>query len=63
MLKRLRRVRDEQTLTQRQLAERSGITQATIVHAEKGGEVRPSTVKALADALAVHPRELIGSEE
>jgi transcriptional regulator with XRE-family HTH domain len=63
VLKRLRRIREEQTLTQRDLAQRSGITQATIVHAEKGGEVRPSTVRRLADALCVHPRELIGEAE
>lgn len=63
MLKRLRRVREEQALTQRQLAERSQVTQATIVHAEKGGDVRPTTLRRLADALSVHPRELIGSEK
>lgn len=62
MLKRLRRIREEQALTQRQLAERSSITQATIVHAEKGGDVRPTTLRRLADALGVHPRELIGNE-
>lgn len=63
MLKRLRRLREEAALTQRQLSERSKITQATIVHAEKGGDVRPSTLKRLADALCVHPRDLIGAEE
>lgn len=63
VLKRLRRVREEQALTQRQLAERSQVTQATIVHAEKGGDVRPTTLRRLADALSVHPRELIGSEK
>lgn len=62
MLKRLRRLREERTMTQRELAEKSGITQATIVHAEKGGDTRPSTVRQLADALGVEPRELIGAE-
>jgi DNA-binding XRE family transcriptional regulator len=63
VLRRLRRVREEQALTQRQLAQQADVTQATIVHAERGGDVRPTTVRKLADALGVQPRELIGSED
>jgi len=50
---------EEQALTQRELSERSDVTQATIVHAERGGETRPSTVRKLANALGVAPRELM----
>ncbi len=60
MLRHLRRCREERAMTQRQLSERSGVTQATIVHAEKGGDTRPTTVRKLADALGVEPKELIG---
>jgi transcriptional regulator with XRE-family HTH domain len=62
VLTQLRRLREEQALTQRELSERSGITQATIVHAERGGETRPTTVRKLADALGVEPRELMRPE-
>jgi transcriptional regulator with XRE-family HTH domain len=61
VLKHLRRYREEQAMTQRQLSEKSGVTQATIVHAEKGGDTRPTTVRKLADALGIEPRKLIGS--
>ena len=47
-------------MTQRQLSQKSGVTQATIVHAERGGDTRPTTVRKLADALGVEPRVLIG---
>jgi len=60
VLKQLRRYREEQALTQRQLSQKSGVTQATIVHAEKGGDTRPTTVRKLADALGIEPRTLIG---
>ncbi len=60
VLRQLRRYREEQAMTQRQLSHKSGVTQATIVHAEKGGDARPTTVRKLADALGVEPRALIG---
>lgn len=63
MLRRLRQIREEQALSQRALAEKSKVTQATIVHAEKGMNVHPSTLRKLADALCVLPRELIGEQE
>jgi len=50
-------------MTQRQLSQESGVTQATIVHAEKGGDTRPTTVRKLADALGIAPRELIGTRD
>lgn len=62
MLTQLRRIREENALTQRQLAERAGLTQVTIIHAEKGLDTRPSTLRKLADALGVEPRELLRSD-
>jgi len=62
VLKKLRRHREEQAMTQRQLSQKSGVTQATIVHAERGGDTRPTTVRKLADALGVEPRELLGAD-
>lgn len=63
MLRRLKKIREEQALSQRALADRSKVTQATIVHAEQGKNVHPTTLRKLADALCVLPRELIGEEE
>ena len=57
----LRRVRLDQALTQRDLAEQAGVTQTTIVKAERGAPVRLSTQRKLAAALGVHPRELVGA--
>ena len=58
-LTRLRRLREERALSQRDLARKAGVTAVTIVHAEKGLDTRPSTLRKLADALGVEPRELI----
>lgn len=55
----LRRLRHEAALSQRDLAERAGVTQTTIVKAEAGGELRPSTLRKLAAALEVKPVELV----
>jgi transcriptional regulator with XRE-family HTH domain len=62
-LPRLRQLRIERALSQRDLCERSGVTQTTIVNAEKGKETRVSTLRKLADALGVDPRELIGTTD
>jgi serine-type D-Ala-D-Ala carboxypeptidase/endopeptidase len=57
---RLKRLRILNALTQAQLAERAGVTTATVARAERN-EIEPhmTTVRKLADALDVHPRELI----
>jgi transcriptional regulator with XRE-family HTH domain len=56
----LRRLRILNALTQAQLAERAGITESAVARAERD-ETEPhmTTVRKLADALGVHPRELI----
>jgi DNA-binding XRE family transcriptional regulator len=49
-----------QTLTQRQLAKMAGISHVTLVNIERN-QVDPhvSTIRRLADALGVEPRELL----
>jgi transcriptional regulator with XRE-family HTH domain len=55
----LRRLRLERFLPQRELARRAGLHAVTLTRLE-GGTAAPSTrsVRALADALGVEPREL-----
>ena len=60
VLPRLRENRTNQALSQRELATRANVTQTTIVMAEAAGNFRPSTHRKLAEALGVHPRELLG---
>ena len=60
-LLRLREVRESRFMTQDELAARSGIHQVTISRIELGHvEPRFSTIKRLADALGIEPRELVG---
>jgi transcriptional regulator with XRE-family HTH domain len=51
----LRRLRTEQGLTQRALAERAGVTQRTIINLEHGDQARFETIFKLAAALGVEP--------
>ena len=55
----LRERRLAAVITQAGLAERSGLTEATIVAAEQGKKVRISTVQKLAAALGVPASDLI----
>lgn len=61
----LRRRRREAVWTQAELANRAGVTQATVVRAEAGKPIRISTVRKLADALGIAPSELVakGAEQ
>jgi ATP/maltotriose-dependent transcriptional regulator MalT len=53
-LSRLKRIREERALSQRDLAARSGVAQDTISELERGErQARPSTVRKLAEALGV----------
>lgn len=57
---RLAEIRKRRLLTQRELAERAGMTEATINRIERGvHEPRISTVRRLAAALDVDPEELL----
>ena len=56
----LKWARMSNALTQAQLAERAGVTIATVARIERD-EVEPhmTTVRKLSDALGVEPRELV----
>jgi transcriptional regulator with XRE-family HTH domain len=56
----LKRARLAKAMNQRQLAERAGVTQTTLVQLENNRqEPHPSTLGKLADALDVSPADLI----
>ena len=61
---RLRQLRVERALSLRALGERSGVTFATINNLENGNRpARLVTIRRLAEALAVEPKELMKGEE
>jgi transcriptional regulator with XRE-family HTH domain len=61
MLTNLRRIRESRYLTQHDLAGLSGVSRPTIARLEAGDtEARFSTLRKLADALGVHPDDLVG---
>ena len=56
----LRELRTLSALTQEELADRAGITATALSRIERNeAEPRPSTLRKLAAALGVEPRELI----
>jgi transcriptional regulator with XRE-family HTH domain len=60
MIPRLRTLRERAALTQRELGQRAGITQASIQKIETGQqEPHPTTIRKLARALRVKPAELM----
>ena len=59
----LLRVRMDRLLTQRELAAKAGLTQATVQRIETGAtKARISTVRRLAEALGVPAAELTGRD-
>ena len=62
--KRLRELRVQQALSLRALGERSGVTFATINNLENGNRpARLVTIRKLAEALGVEPKELMKGED
>jgi transcriptional regulator with XRE-family HTH domain len=60
---RLRRLRRERALSQRDLTRITGIAFDTISRLETGKQrAQPRTIRKLADALGVEPRELMKGE-
>jgi transcriptional regulator with XRE-family HTH domain len=58
----LNQLRTQEALTQRDLSERTGLTIAAISRIEQNQvEPRLSTVRRLAEALGVHPSQLMES--
>jgi transcriptional regulator with XRE-family HTH domain len=63
MLPGLKQARERNLTTQRELAERSGIAQATIARLEtQRHSAQFRTVRKLAEALGVEPQQLMESE-
>jgi transcriptional regulator with XRE-family HTH domain len=61
---RLRRLRRERALSQRDLSRVTGIAFDTISRLETGKQrAQPRTIRKLAEALGVEPRELMKEEE
>ena len=61
---RLREVREEKFVTQAELSQRTGVTEATISRLETGAtQPRISTVRKLAAGLGVHPEQLVVRSE
>jgi transcriptional regulator with XRE-family HTH domain len=57
---RLRELREAAFISQRDLAAKSGVGEATIVRIEKGYTIpHPATIRKLAEALGVAPGELV----
>jgi transcriptional regulator with XRE-family HTH domain len=57
----LRRIRTLNALTQEQLAKRAAVQTATVARIERDErEPHMTTIRKLADALSVHPRDLVG---
>jgi transcriptional regulator with XRE-family HTH domain len=57
---RLRRIRKERLLTQLELSKMTGVAQDSISSLETGKrEAHPGTIRKLAEALGVEPKELI----
>ena len=62
-VERLRELRQEQVLSLRELEERSGVSYNTIWRIEAGRQgAQPRTIRKLAEALEVDPKELIRRE-
>jgi transcriptional regulator with XRE-family HTH domain len=60
----LKRLRQQQALSLRDLARRSGVAYDTINRLELGKQdAQPRTIRRLAEALGVQPKELMKGEE
>jgi transcriptional regulator with XRE-family HTH domain len=56
----LKALRQERVLSQRDLASMAGLTQMTVWRIENGyRDARPGTIRKLARALGVEPKELV----
>jgi transcriptional regulator with XRE-family HTH domain len=60
----LQRLREEQVLSQRELARMAGLTHQTVWRFENGfTNAHPQTIRKIAGVLGVEPRELVKQEE
>lgn len=63
LVPRLLQIREWAALSQEDLAERAGVSRATVTRAEKGLPIRVSSVRKLARALRVSPRQLQAGDD
>ena len=62
-VQKLKKLREDQVLSQRELARMAGLAYGTVWRIENGfPEARTSTIRKLAGALGVEPRELVKKE-
>jgi transcriptional regulator with XRE-family HTH domain len=60
----MKTLREERVLSQRELASMAGLTQMTVWRIENGyRDARPQTIRKLARVLGVEPKELVKKEE
>jgi transcriptional regulator with XRE-family HTH domain len=60
----MKELREEKVLSQRELASMAGLTQMTVWRIENGyRDARPGTIRKLAVALGVEPKELVKKED
>jgi HTH-type transcriptional regulator, competence development regulator len=60
----LKRLREDQVLSLRELARKAGLTQGTVWRLESGfPEAHPQTIRKLAGALGIEPKELVKRAE
>jgi transcriptional regulator with XRE-family HTH domain len=59
----MKALREEKVLSQRELARMAGLTQMTVWRIENGyRDARPGTIRKLAQVLGVEPKGLVKSE-
>jgi transcriptional regulator with XRE-family HTH domain len=59
-VEKLKRLRVDRVLSQRELARRAGLTHATVWRLENGfRDARPRTIRRLAEVLGVEPKDLV----
>ena len=58
----LRRKRELEALSQRDLATRAGVAASTVARLEQGDSAYPSTVRKLSEALNCEPSDLMGEQ-
>jgi transcriptional regulator with XRE-family HTH domain len=60
----MKALREERVLSQRELATMAGLTQMTVWRIENGyRDARPQTIRKLARVLGVEPKELVKKED
>jgi transcriptional regulator with XRE-family HTH domain len=63
-VQKLKVLREERVLSQRELARMANLAHGTLWRIEKGfSEVHPQTIRKLAGALGVEPKELVKRRE